>query len=211
VLATKIKAKFVQLGCADVYEGAKGNYTEEDNAFTLDDEVGKQKITAASYIRAQTMESTILRLGCVMGIGHPYRLSAFDKLRIRATKGDPMVASKRHIRSYLSTRSFTIAMHALLSTPFPGKHRTFNVGGAGMSEYDFTKGWLRLMNKDSVAVKTPEDDWDRNITMNSGLMSKSFPAWKPETNQELYLNLLADLSPGAGTGKWEKTVKTLGV
>jgi dTDP-4-dehydrorhamnose reductase len=211
VLASKIKAQFIQIGCADVYEGSKGNYSEEDNQYTLDDPIGKQKITAASYIRAQTIESTILRVGCVMGIGHPYRLSAFDKLRVKSARGDALTASKKKKHSYISTRSFANAMHVLLSAPFTGKHRTFNIGGAALTEYDFLKSWLKVIGKDSVSVKTPEEDRPHDISLNSALMAKTFSAWNPESKQELYLNLLADLSPGAGTGKWEKIVKTLGV
>ncbi|MGZ3695248.1 MAG: sugar nucleotide-binding protein [Bdellovibrionota bacterium] len=210
-LATKMKSKFVQIGCADQFDGDTGNYTEEDNSYTLDDLMGKQKITAASYIRAQTLESTILRVGCVQGIGHPYRLSAFDRLRIRAARGDKLTADKNRVHAYISTRSFSNAIHALLSAPFPGKHRTYHVAGPAMTEFDLMQGWLRVTGKDSVTVKASADTSKRNTSLNSSLFAKTFPAWKPETKQEFFLNLLADLSPGAGTGKWEKVVKTLGV
>src|SRR5688500_1590979 len=33
ILASKIKAQFIQICCADVYEGSKGNYSEEDNQY----------------------------------------------------------------------------------------------------------------------------------------------------------------------------------
>lgn len=210
VLASKLRAQFLHLSCADVYDGETGNYSEEDTSFTLDDSLGKQKITAHSYIRAQTLESTIFRVGHVVGVGHPYRLSSFDRIRVRSAKGEAMQAQKKRIHSYISTRSLTQALHQALSGPFPGKHRTFHLGGPALSEYDFLKGWLRVIGKDSVTVKTPSDEWTRNTSLNSDLFTKSFPAWKCETKAQLYLNLLADLSPGLGPEKWDKAVKSLG-
>lgn len=210
VLASKMRAQFVQLSCADVHDGETGNYVEDDTSFTLEDTLGKQKVTASSYIRAQTMESNILKVGCVMGVGHPYRLSAFDRLRARAERGEAMLAQKKRIHSYISTRSLVNAIHALLSAPFPGKHRTFHLAGPAMSEFEFLQGWLRLTGQDSVVLKAPADEWSRNTSLNSSLFAKTFPSWKPETRAELYQNLLSDLTPGVGTKKWEKALKAMG-
>lgn len=208
VLASKMRKQFVQIGCADMYDGETGNYLEDDTSFTLDDIIGKQKVTAASYIRAQTLESTILRVGCVVGVGHPYRLSSFDRLRIGVSRGEPLAALKKRLHSYISTRSLVNALHALLSEPFPGKHRTFHLGGPVMSEYQFMEGWLRVLGKNEK-IKTPSSEHTRNTSLNSELFAKTFPSWKVETKQDLYLNLLADLSPGVGAKKWEKSVKSL--
>ncbi|MFY0080005.1 hypothetical protein ABTQ07_19875, partial [Acinetobacter baumannii] len=43
VLAGRLKSKFINLGCSEMFDGEKGNYVEEDNDFTLNDSVGKQK------------------------------------------------------------------------------------------------------------------------------------------------------------------------
>lgn len=211
LLAAKMRAQFVQIGCADVFDGDTGNYTEDSNAFTLDDVLGKQKITAATYIRAQTMESTILRVGCVMGIGHPYRLSAFDRIRIKVARNDQLIAPKQRIHSYISTRSLTNGIHAILTHPFPGKHRTFHLGGPALSEYDFLSGWTKVLGIEGLKIKSPQEESPRNTSLDSGLVSKTFPEWKAETKAELYLNLLRDLAPGMGVKKWEKPAKALGV
>jgi dTDP-4-dehydrorhamnose reductase len=211
LLATKMRAQFVQIGCADVFEGDTGNYSEEDTSFTLDDILGKQKITAATYIRAQTLESTTLRAGCVMGLGHPYRLSAFDRLRIKVTRKDQLIAAKKRVHSYISTRSLVNGIHAILSHPFPGKHRTFHLGGPALSEYDFVNGWINVLGQEGLKIKSPQDESARNTSLNSALLARTFPEWQPETKAELYLNLLRDLAPGLGVQKWEKTARAPGI
>ena len=42
ILSSRIKAKYIALSCAEVFDGEKGNYSEDDTAFTLNDSVGKQ-------------------------------------------------------------------------------------------------------------------------------------------------------------------------
>ncbi len=208
ILAGRLKAKFIYLGCAEVFDGVKGNYVEEDNEFTLSDAVGKQKITAHSYIRAQTMESTTLRIGRVLGLGQPYRPSFFDRIRVCATKKQAYEASKNKLRSYVSLTSVSKAIQQILLTEIPNRHRTFHVGGLNISEHAFIEEWYRLMDADPKLVRVLEGDAKRDLSLDSKLMATTYPGWKPETREELLLNLLTDLMPAVGVKKWQKTLQT---
>lgn len=207
LLAAKMKGQFVQLSCAEVFDGIEGNYKEEDTDFTLDDSFGKQKVTTASYIRAQTLESNILRFGRAVGLGQPYRLSQFDYLRAQVAKGDPITAPKKRIHSYISTHSFAHAVHALITAPVPGKHRLFHLGGPALSEFQLAEGWAQLIGKPTKNIKPPADEYPRNLSLNCEAFAKAYPSWKPETQKELYLNVMRDLCPGVGVKKWEKALQ----
>lgn len=208
VLANKIKAKHVHLSCAEVYDGSDGNYQEDHADFTLVDPLGKQKIAAETYIRTQTLESTILRLGKVVGLGHPYRPSYFDRLRLACATRTSFDAPADKKHSFLSKSSFTAAVEQILLGEIPMKHRTFNLGGCTLSEQEFALGWAELMEVDPKFVKIPQEASARDLSMVSKVFAEAYPAWKPETRSELYLNLLRELAPAVGTKKWQKTLQT---
>lgn len=207
VLANKLHARMIQLSCASIYDGADGNYAEDDLDFSLHDEIAKQKLAAESYIRAQTMESTILRVGRVLGLGHPFHHSEFDRLRIALDGKKALHASQKQVHSYISTASLFGAVEAVLTGKFPGKHRIFNVGGPALTEFDLYQGWAKLVAGGGSQVKPAEDDRKRDHSVQTKNFVAAYPGWKPETKEELYLNLLGELSPGTGTKKWQKTLQ----
>jgi dTDP-4-dehydrorhamnose reductase len=207
ILASRIRAKYIYLGCSEVFDGHKGNYTEEDNEFTITDAVGKQKITAHSYIRAQTLESTVLRVGRVLGIGHPFRLSFFDRIRFFAAEKKPFEASKQKSRSYISVASLTRAVEQIMANEIPNRHRHFHVGGANITEHELLTSWYQLMGADPKLVSLLQDT-KRDLSLNCALMQKTYPGWKQETKNELLLSLVEELMPGVGTKKWQKILQT---
>ena len=207
VLANKMKAQFIQISTADVFDGEEGPYNEENYHFTMHDPFGKQKLAAESYIRAQTLESNILRVGRVMGMGSPYRPTEFDKQRIKLAHKKNVTASAQRIYSYLSIHSFCEAIRAILHSKFPGKHRTFHVGGANISEFDFYSGWAELAIGNANLIKPPQEESEKNVGLVSDHFARNFPTWKPESGAMLLMNLLKDLSPGIGARKWQKTLQ----
>jgi dTDP-4-dehydrorhamnose reductase len=208
VLANKIRAKHIHLSCAKVYDGTDGNYQEDNADFTMHDEFGKQKIAAETYIKTQTLESTILRVGKVMSLGHAYRPSAFDKVRFALAAKKPIEVSAKRKQSHLSGFSFADAVERILSNEIPMKHRTFNLGGAPLSDREFALGWAQLMGLESKLVKDPaEGGAIRDITMDSKQFAEAYPGWKAESREELYLNILKELCPGVGVKKWQKTLQ----
>jgi dTDP-4-dehydrorhamnose reductase len=196
----------VHLSCASVYDGSDGNYSEDNLDFALHDELGKQKLAAESYIRAQTMESTILRVGPVLGLGHPYRPSAFDKFRLALGARKKVEASKLTVNSYLSTQSFAEAVSLVLKSESAGRHRLFNLGGPALSEFDLFQGWARLLGQEANVIP-PVEETTRNCSVKSDALKKTFPEWRQESREELYLNLLKELTPGIGVKKWQKTLR----
>jgi dTDP-4-dehydrorhamnose reductase len=208
ILSSRLKAKYINLGCSEVFDGEKGNYVEEDTDFTLTDSVGKQKIAAYSYIRAQTLESTTLRIGRVLGPGHFYRPSFFDRIRTCAAAKKAYEASKVKSRSYVSTASLVRAVEQILLGEFPSRHRVFHVGGANMAEFELVRSWYELMGRDPKLV-TELQDQKRDLSLKCALMEKQFPEWKAESKQELLTNLVAALSPAVGAKKWAKAIASL--
>ena len=208
VLASRLKVRYINLSCAEVFDGDKGNYVEEDTDFTLNDAVGKQKITTHSYIRAQTLESTTLRIGRVLGVGHPFRASFFDRIRTGATAKTPFEASKNKTRSYISAPSLALALEKIIQGEFPNRHRLFHVGGANISEFDLVQSWYRMIGADPKLISELHDT-KRDLSLACQLMEKQYPGWKPETKAELFNNLLAMLSPAVGPKRWQRAIANL--
>jgi len=208
VLAARLKCKFLNLSCAEVFDGDKGNYSEEDTDYTLGDSVGKQKITTYAYVRAQTLESTTLRIGRVLGVGHHYRQSFFDRIRGGAAARQPYEASKRKTRSYVSSHSVVSAVENILLGEFPARHRIFHVGGANLAEFNLVQDWYQLMGAEKKLV-TDLQDTKRDLSLNCQLMETTYPGWKTESKSELMKNLLLALTPALGSRRWEKTLRTL--
>jgi len=208
ITASRMGARFIHIGCADVFDGESGGYAEDSNAVTLVDELGKQKLSAQTFIRAKTLESVTLRVGKVVSVGHPGRPTFFDKIRFAAAGSSPLDASKNKVHSFLSTSSLGAAVDAVMQADLAVKHYTFHVGGATMSELDFARGWFSLLEADQKLVRAVDTDFPRNISLDSALMENTFPDWKPETKNELYLKLLEGLTPAVGIKKWQKTLQS---
>lgn len=197
IAANKIKAKNIHISCADIYDSNSGNYGEEDINFTLDNEYGKDKQAAESYIKSQTMECTIIRVGRVMGLGHPLRHSHFDKLRIPLSTGAPLTAAKSIIHSYLGARTFAQGLERIISEPIPMKHRTLHMGGAAFSEFDFAQELCRVLGYDEKLVKTPgSEPPPLNFSLSSKNFMSHYQGWAPDDKRTLFGYLYECLRPG---------------
>jgi len=206
-LAAKMRAKFIQISSSEIYDGTKGDYREDESDYTMQVELGKQKVAAESYIRTQTLESTILRVGKLVGLGHPYRPSEFDQFRQAIGQKKKTEASKKRTYSYLSHASLAEALDLILAGEFPGKHRIFNLGGPKLTKFELYEGWARLVEGNSSLVIPETEDRKRDISLQVNNFKAAFPQWKPETQDQLYLNVLSELAPGMGVKKWQKTLQ----
>ncbi|MCO5142745.1 MAG: sugar nucleotide-binding protein [Oligoflexia bacterium] len=202
ILSHKIHAKFIQISCSSIFDGSQGNYREKDTSFTMDDSLGKQKIAAESFIRAQTIESTILRVGSVVGAGPGFRNTKFDSIRKKIAKNESIEISHKKIHSFLSSISFAQGIRYILLGQFPTKHRIFHLGGAKITEADFVKNWLRIINKTEIKLHPPEEDKAKNLSLDSSLFEEVFSPWKAESQEQLYLNLISSLAPGLDQKKF---------
>lgn len=197
IAANKIKAKNIQISCADMYESNNGNYEEDDIEFTLDDPYGKDKQAAESYIKSQTMECTIIRVGRVLGLGHPYRKSHFDQLRIPLAKGESITARQKIIHSYLSAKRFSEGIERIISEPIPMKHRTLHMGGVTMSEFDFAKTLCQVHGYDEKLVRPMgSESTPLNFSLSSKTFIETYKGWVPDDKRTLFSYLHESLRPG---------------
>jgi dTDP-4-dehydrorhamnose reductase len=210
ILAAKLKAQFIQVGCAEAFDGKNGDYREETTDFTMAIEFGKQKLAAESYIRTQTMESTILRVGKVRGFGHPFRINELDRLHNSLRAKKEIILPGKRMHSFLSVSNFIKAITLILKGQFPGKHRFFHLGGPKFSEYDFACSWAKLNGFDAKLVKKMSEESDqRNTTMVSDNFQKNFPLWKAEDKKTLFKNLAEESCPTGLSKKLQRTLQTL--
>lgn len=207
VLSYKMRAQFIHLSCAEIYEAHEGPHREDDVHLAMHDTFGKQKLQAESYIRAQTLESTILRVGRVMGPGPSHRPNEFDKIRARFGVKKETEFSRQRIYSYLSATSFVAAVREVLRHPNTGKHRLYNLGGANISEHDFYTSFAELAHFPPQLVRAPAEEYAANYGLTSDAFAAAFPAWKCESKNDLLLNVMEGFAPGVGARKWRKTLQ----
>lgn len=214
---TKAKARFIQLSSALVYDfqgkNRKENYRNFSNTV-----FGKTKLAGENYIRAQIMESTILRIGRVVGIGNPHRHNYFDKLRIDLARDQDHEGDDKLKLTFLSLYSFLNAIELILAGEFPPQHRIFHLGGYSANEFDFKRDMAaslgydpKLVKKRSVAKKSETEDdestgnddaqkitqlVERDYTIDSSLFTSIYPQWNPEGKDEILDNITRGLTVG---------------
>lgn len=217
-------ARFIQLSTAMVYDPAGKDRKENNRNFSATN-FGKSKLAGENYIRAQTMESTVLRVGKIVGLGNPHRLNDFDKLRMALSLDIDVEADEKLTYSYISLFNFLNAVEEILKGKFTNTHRTFNVGGPAMNELYMKKKAAGIMGFDESVVKqktyqqkkaaageSDEEEEEelmpsggsqmapivveRNYTINSDSFSQRFENWKPEIEDEFFYNIQRGLNVG---------------
>lgn len=207
-LASRLKAKFIQLSTAAIYEGNEKLNKETSLNFTSTDPVGKLKSTAETYIRSQSLESTILRIGKVAGVSTISRPSFFDQLRMSLIAKKNINLSELKKESYLSAQSLGEAVEKVCSSEFPERHRILNLGSVPMSEMEFAKNWCSLTGAESKLLKPLLHDEEKNIVIDNSLFCQSFPDWKPETKKKMFENIITSLAPHVSPKRWQKILQS---
>ena len=118
-LCSKIGAKFIFFSCAEIYDGTKGEFTENSSELNFAELFGKQKVSAEAFLKAQVPDSTILRLGRVMGLSHHFRPRIFDRLRTSLMNQESFVTNRTDAYSFLSKDSFNRAVKLVVDSDSP--------------------------------------------------------------------------------------------
>lgn len=196
-IANKIRAKNIHLSCADMYESSNPEHTEEDIEFSLDDEYAKQKQAAESYIKSQTMECTILRLGRVLGLGTLQRPNLFDSYRKPLLAGESLLLPQKRYHSWLTVERLADAVERVFSETIPVKHRTFHIGGARQSENLMGKALCRKLGWNEKLIKAPaNEDSVQDYSLSSKLFETTYPGWRANTEDEVLSYMASQLRPG---------------
>jgi dTDP-4-dehydrorhamnose reductase len=196
VTAQRLKARTLHLSCSEVFDGITGSFTEDDRSFSMEP-FGKSKVTAETYIRAQTMEANIIRFGPLLGLGHSYRPNILDRARIALTSNKALPATPNVIHSYLSYKNLCLGIEQILLAPFPNaKHRTFHFGGVDMSEAECFGMLVELFGGNPDYLKLEEETRRKaRFTLDCTATEKAL-GWKREDKTLLLENLRYELRPG---------------
>lgn len=199
LMALRNRAKHVLINSSDVFDGLKGNYEEENKDFAA---LGyaKMKVTIEAYIRAQTMEGTTIRLGRVLGMGHPYRLNFVDDIRSKLQGDRVCFADEKKTSSWLTIGSAVKGIHEILHLPFPpNKQRILHLGGPAANEFEMAQIVALSLGLPTKNLKpNPKSETLLNLTLNSKI-TESQIKWRPETKEQLLENFLREMKPGLNT------------
>jgi dTDP-4-dehydrorhamnose reductase len=75
-----LQPKFLYVSTAYVFDGARGNYREDDTVLPANS-FGKAKLAGENFIRTRSLNHTIVRSAPILGQGNGRRLTFLDTLR----------------------------------------------------------------------------------------------------------------------------------
>jgi dTDP-4-dehydrorhamnose reductase len=121
-----IPGRFIFLSSAYVYDGKKGNFSEQDVVLPQTN-FGKSKLAGENYVRSKFLQYTILRMAPIYGLGSVFYPSEFDRIRMRLERGQRVELAATEVHSFLS---INVALKALdWIVGHETQNKTYNLGG----------------------------------------------------------------------------------
>ncbi len=133
--ADTVPHRLIYLSSAYVYDGKKGNFSEEDVVLP-ETQFGKGKLAGENFIRAKISMYTIFRFSPLIGSGSIYHPSVVDQIRMKLQRGEQVELPQNEMHSFLAleTAMQSIEWAATQET----RNATYNFGGlTKLSWYDF--------------------------------------------------------------------------
>lgn len=132
----RIQARLIYLSNGWVFDGNKGNYSEDDIT-VAENVLGKAKISGENYVKSRSLNHVIVRSAPLLGRGFGHNPSILDELRIGLAQGKTLKRSSRELHNYTGIESFGEFVEALLHSPI--RNRILHFGGLSkISPYELS-------------------------------------------------------------------------
>ncbi len=178
----------IHLSCAEILDGKKKQSKEENQNFHSH-ELAQSKATGEGYIRTQSISSTILRFGRVLGISHFHQPSFLDTVRKNLTQDKSLPVNPNTTHSYISLYNLIYAIERLLENKPANLSPIYHLGGVEENEKNIcTLLGQCLQFPKPLKLLLEEDSATQNYTLSSKKFSNQFN-WKPETKEEFSANI----------------------
>ena len=174
--------RLVYLSSDMVFDGAKGNYSEEDSASPIN-QYGNSKYAAEESIKGIFENYVIARLNLVYGHGEAVKKSFTDSILIASWSGRSFPVFKGQIRTPIALDVASRAIRELAEGDFKG---VYHLGGKEtIDRWDFAVKLISFMKLDPSVIEDAElDDKQKEFYP----VNTSFNTTKAET--ELKTELL---------------------
>lgn len=153
--------RFVYLSTAYIYDGVKGNFSESDIVLPPTN-YAKQKIAGENYVRSKFLQSTILRLSPVLGIGNYLHPSLIDKIRMRLQLQQEVELINNEQHSFLSMHVFLQVMDWVIGEET--KNKTYNLSGlTKMSYYELGIAFAKKFGFDESLILPKKGLFEKEV------------------------------------------------
>lgn len=159
--ADTLPHRLIVLSSAYVYDGKKGNFTEQDVVMPQT-VFGKSKSAGENYIRGKCLSYSILRFAPVYGIGSIYHRSIVDQIRIKLQRGEKVELAENEMHSFLSMEVALKAIEWIATNETQNK--TYNLGGlTKLSWFDFGIAFAESFGFDPKLIVPVKAQFDGDV------------------------------------------------
>lgn len=115
-LASQVQSsKMIFLSNAQVFDGRKGNYHEQDVVLPSS-MLGKCKLGGENFVRGKAVNYLVLRLSPILGPGNGTRMTLFDRLRIALGRKQRIVLPNDELYNFAPVSQFTDMLIGLIES-----------------------------------------------------------------------------------------------
>lgn len=142
--------RFILLSNNYVFDGAKGNFKEEDTLLpqTL---LGKYKVGAENYLRSHSLNYVIVRSAAVYGRGTAHTPTFFDALRRALAQGRPIRVKSDEVHNFAPVEGLVQTIVAAMENG--SRNRTVHYGGlTKLTHMEFAKAFAKHFGYDPGLV-----------------------------------------------------------
>ena len=150
-----MQPKFIFLSNSYVFDGAKGNYHEQDTVLPLTT-MGRVKLGGENVIKSKCLNYIIIRSSPLIGRGNAFSLSYLDRLRMAFDANQHMELSNYELQSFAPVQGLCDLVARVVESGV--KNRVLHYGGlTRVTSFEFAQKFAKHFgyNPDLVVPKAP--------------------------------------------------------
>jgi dTDP-4-dehydrorhamnose reductase len=153
-VAEIMKPKFVFLSNTYVFDGRKGNYSEQDIQFPAS-MLGKSKLAGENLLKGKSMNYVVVRTSPVFGIGHVRNPTFLDQLRTKLEAKERIELPTHEVHSYALVSGLVEMLAKLIESGV--RNTAIHYGGlTRVNTYDFAAQFARRFGYDANNISPLE-------------------------------------------------------
>jgi dTDP-4-dehydrorhamnose reductase len=149
-VAEIFQPKFIFLSSSYTFDGAKGNYKEQDIVLPST-ALGKAKVGGENFIRTKSLNHVIVRSAPVFGRGNGWNLSLLDRIRMELDRGNRFELPSNEVHAFAPVSGLVDLLCRLVDSG--PRNKTLHYGGlTKLSVQDFAVQFAKRFGYDPGLV-----------------------------------------------------------
>lgn len=151
-----VQPKFIYVSNPYVFDGAKGNYKEND-IFMPSTMMGRVKIEGENSVKSKFLNFVIIRSSPLIGRGNGIHLNWFDRMRMNLSLGRPFAANSQEIHSFGTVQGLAEMIDRVIDLGV--RNKVLNFGGiTKLTEFEFARRFAHQFKYNPALVVMKKRD-----------------------------------------------------